>query len=93
MNSSEHRTEQERFNECEHGFEPGFCMRCAGGDEDIERAIEMLQVAARFLRENAYEVTETIYYDEADCDGQCLADDCETAALCLESRLHESRLP
>jgi hypothetical protein len=53
-------------------------------DPEFSRAIEMLKVAARFLRENAYGVDTTIFYDGAECDGQCIADDCENAALALE---------
>jgi hypothetical protein len=44
----------------------------------IPRAVLMLQIAASFLRE--HEPKGITFYDEADCDSLCLADDCEAAA-------------
>jgi hypothetical protein len=38
----------------------------------------MLCIAARFLRE--HEPEGTLWYDEAECDGTCIADDCAAAA-------------
>lgn len=49
---------------------------------DTARAIEMLRVAARFIRQHAPD--RTIAYDETECDGNCLAEDCEFAADDLE---------
>lgn len=47
-----------------------------------DRAIEMLRIAARYIREtDAY---GTIHYDGTECDGYCVADDCEIAAEELE---------
>ena len=43
-----------------------------------ERAIEMLNIAADYIRANCPE--GTIEYDKTTCDGYCVADDCETAA-------------
>jgi hypothetical protein len=44
----------------------------------IARAIEMLEVAARLIEENAEYAT--IDYDGATCDGACVAEDCRAAA-------------
>lgn len=46
--------------------------------EDIDRAVEMLTIAAKIIRDHAPEAYA--HYDEADCDGYCVADDCEIAA-------------
>lgn len=49
---------------------------------EIDRAIEMLNIASRYIRDKyPYGL---IYYDEADCDGWCVADDCEGAAEMLK---------
>jgi hypothetical protein len=45
---------------------------------DRHRAIYMLKVAAKYIRENHPD--GKIHYDEADCDGSCVANDCEYAA-------------
>lgn len=42
------------------------------------RAAEMLRIAASFLRE--FDPEGTAFYDGADCDAFCIADDCEAAA-------------
>lgn len=42
------------------------------------RAIEMLRIAAKYIRD--YYPDGIIHYDEAECDGYCVADDCESAA-------------
>lgn len=50
-----------------------------------ERAIQMLKIAARWINENGGHFGATlINYDGADCDGSCIATDCEHAAECLE---------
>lgn len=41
-------------------------------------AIEMLSVAARYIRDHCPD--GLVYYNDADCDGYCVADDCEVAA-------------
>jgi len=51
--------------------------------EDIDRAIEMLMVCSRVIREQGAEMMWK--YDEAECDGLCIADDCETAATMLKA--------
>jgi hypothetical protein len=48
------------------------------------RAAELLRLAAQYLRDNA-NTTILIAYDETECDGSCLADDCEFAAEALEA--------
>lgn len=44
-----------------------------------KRAAELLRVAARFIKENGREA-DVVFYDETECDGQCLADDCLSEA-------------
>jgi hypothetical protein len=43
------------------------------------RAIEMLRVSARYIRDN-YLTDCLIHYDGVDCDGECVALDCVSAA-------------
>lgn len=43
------------------------------------RPAYMLRVAAAFIREHCPE--GVIYFDEAECDGYCVADDCESAIM------------
>jgi hypothetical protein len=50
--------------------------------DDIKRAQEMLRIAAKYIRDHA--PSYMIFYDLADCDGYCVADDCEIAADCLD---------
>jgi hypothetical protein len=47
------------------------------------RAVELLNLVTAFVEQNNYESGE-LTYDEADCDGQCFANDCATAAEELE---------
>jgi hypothetical protein len=50
--------------------------------DDIKRAQEMLRIAAQYIRSHA--PCHLVFYDNADCDGYCVADDCETAADSLD---------
>jgi hypothetical protein len=50
--------------------------------DDIKRAVEMLRIAARYIDQHA--PSDTIRYDEAECDGTCVADDCRIAASAIE---------
>ena len=50
---------------------------------ETARAIEMLRVAAEMLLKS--NPSGTVFYDGADCDCFCIAEDCEAAALDLES--------
>ena len=54
-------------------------MREQGKDEN--RKDYMLMVAAEYIREHCPE--GMIFYDDADCDGYCVADDCEAIATDL----------
>ncbi len=54
----------------------------------VERAIVMLEVVVRYLEENPVQ-EYTVHYDETNCDGYCLADDCRVAA---EELKHAMRL-
>lgn len=49
---------------------------------ELARAIEMLKIAAKYIRK--YHDDGILIYDGADCDGACIADDCEFAAEALE---------
>ncbi len=53
-------------------------------NETIGRAIYMLEVASLYCRENPYNL---IKYDDAECDGECVADDCESIAEQLRKEL------
>lgn len=46
--------------------------------EQEERAIEMLRIAADYIELNYPE--GVVEYDEASCDGYCVAEDCRIAA-------------
>jgi len=48
----------------------------------IKRACEMLMLASNFIREHCPD--SLVEYDDAVCDGYCLADDCETATEMLK---------
>lgn len=50
--------------------------------EDLRRARDMLKVAAEYIR-NHYP-DGMAFYDEADCDGYCVADDCESSAEMID---------
>ena len=50
-------------------------------DPHLKRATEMLQVAAKYIRQHCDD--GLIFYDETECDGACVADDCENAAADL----------
>jgi hypothetical protein len=47
------------------------------------RAALMLRMAAHYIRNHCPD--ESICYDDAECDGHCVADDCEAAADGIES--------
>lgn len=57
-------------------------------DKKIERARLMLRIAAQYIRENWDD--GLIFYDEAECDGLCVADDCEAAAEGLDEYKKEA---
>lgn len=54
----------------------------------MKRAIEMLRIAADYAEKQP---DETIHYDEADCDGYCVAEDCRIAAEELERAMESNR--
>lgn len=45
---------------------------------DQPRVAYLLRIAAEFIRK--YASHRSVHYDEADCDGACLADDLEIEA-------------
>lgn len=59
-------------------------------NEILQRAMLMLKVAAKYIKESGTELE--IHYDEADCDGHCVAEDCENAADALSELLDKSSL-
>lgn len=50
----------------------------------LDRAVQMLCIAAEFIDEHATEAT--IQYDGTICDGSCVASDCESAAAELSNQ-------
>jgi hypothetical protein len=52
-----------------------------------ERAVYLLRMAALYIRSG--DTSNEIFYDEASCDGECLACDCEAAAESLEKKSKE----
>lgn len=48
---------------------------------ELERATLMLRIAAEFIREHCPD--QTIFYDGTECDGYCVAADCDNAAADL----------
>ena len=51
--------------------------------EGSARAIELLNVAAKYIE--THWTDGIVHYDEADCDGYCVAEDCRLAAEQLAS--------
>ncbi len=47
--------------------------------EACKRALELLDATTRFMEANPIAAEYSVNYDEAQCDGQCLADDCLSA--------------
>jgi len=52
-------------------------------NKKLERAILMLEVATKYIKENCSDAI--IHYDEADCDGGCIAEDCKNCIDDLKS--------
>jgi len=50
-------------------------------DEEIERAIQMLEISAEYIEQT--DPYGLISYDDADCDGGCVAEDCRSIAELL----------
>lgn len=53
----------------------------------IKRAIEILEIAGEHCE--SYAGDATAFYDEADCDGYCINDDCKAAANDLRKLLKD----
>ncbi len=47
----------------------------------LERAMDLLWATERFVAANPLVEEFTVDYDEATCDGACLAEDCRVAAI------------
>jgi len=54
--------------------------------EALERSVILLDATERFLSTNPV-MEYMVHYDEADCDGHCLAEDCENAAMSARAAL------
>ena len=54
----------------------------------MNRAKEMLQIAADYIRK--FYPKGVANYDETECDGYCVADDCEIAIADLEQQLQQA---
>jgi hypothetical protein len=53
----------------------------------MDRAAMLLKLASQYIRDLPFDVVtdaDLMHYDGADCDGICLADDCDAAAHDLE---------
>ena len=57
----------------------------------MDRAIEIMDATRRYMRAHDGANHYTIQYDEADCDGLCLADDCDDAIEALRSAKEAGR--
>jgi len=62
-------------------------MRTDSQKAALARARVMLKVAAQYISETWPE--GTIFYDDAECDGYCVADDCKQAQEELEYQFRE----
>ena len=51
--------------------------------EAIARAIQMLKIASRHIR--LYSSDRVAFYDDAQCDGNCVADDCDSVRSQIEA--------
>lgn len=53
----------------------------------VKRAMILLQAAAEFI-ENNYLEEYTVFYDSADCDGGCLANECRDLVEELKNEIN-----
>ncbi len=53
-----------------------------------KRAIEMLRIAGPLAEKHAFDVVT--FYDDAECDGSCVAEDCRDAADSLENLIEQA---
>lgn len=60
-------------------------------DEQIKRAVYLLEVVQGFFNDNPMAAEMPAYYDDSGCDGACLGEDCATAAAELV-RAHQLML-
>jgi hypothetical protein len=56
----------------------------------LERCETLLDATIRYLNNNPIQEYK-VHYDEADCDGYCLADDCLSALLEVREALRRKR--
>lgn len=50
------------------------------------RAVYLMKIASKYIAENAPH--ESVFFDEAECDGKCLSEDLMMAAEHLQSEEH-----
>lgn len=55
--------------------------------ESLERCEILLDAVARYMEQNPIATEYTVHYDEADCDGLCLRDDCKAWAQMVRGAL------
>ncbi len=60
--------------------------------EACKRALELLDATARFIEANPI-AEYTVLYDEAQCDGYCLIEDCRSSYERLVGLLAQEALP
>jgi hypothetical protein len=56
-------------------------------EEEVKRLRYLSQVLDRFMGMHSNAAGSMIRYDEAECDGTCLADDLRNSVSCLEKEL------
>lgn len=57
---------------------------------ELERARLMLEVASKYILENCPD--DTIWYDDASCDGYCVSEDCNAAVEMLSATRTPSKV-
>jgi hypothetical protein len=57
----------------------------------LERCETLLDAVVKFIRHNPLAIEFEVHYDEADCDGSCLRDDCGYALEDVRAALAEAR--
>lgn len=67
------------------GFVDGKALNLVVLKENIKRAIQMLEVSSEYIEQT--DPYGLINYDDADCDGGCVAEDCRSIAESLRKLL------
>ena len=72
------------------GLAGGYGLSGPGTSKQELRKNELLLLAAQYIREHST-MDDLIHYDGTECDGACLADDCEAAARYDDVTVHDHR--